>query len=332
MNRSIFWKLLRLGILILVLAFVGVGVIAWWAADHLASPERRSVQSLANPYFTGERPTGFQVERFTSGDGMPCLVCIPVPNSELSERAVVIRKQLSERGQLLPEPGVAIGNLLILHGRGGNKEDYLPVAERFCAAGFRCFIPDLPGHGEHPRNFTTYGVLEAKEVLRCFAAACIEYESEEQPNFIFGQSMGGSVAMHVMAEENSEFSAAVVLSSFDRLDSVVSGQAEGLVGGAGARLLLPIISRIYAVRTGVSLSEIRPVDLAEKNAVPTLVLHGAGDRFVETAGGRRLFDAMPEGLEKRWIEVPDANHNNVLITDFPVYATMAEWFLKHAGG
>jgi|GEM_PF-3411362 len=37
--------------------------------------------------------------------------------------------------------------MLILHGRSGMKEDYLAVAERYRAIGFRCLIPDLPGHG-----------------------------------------------------------------------------------------------------------------------------------------------------------------------------------------
>jgi hypothetical protein len=47
------------------------------------------------------------------------------------------------------------------------------------------------------------------------------------------------------------------------------------------------------------------------------------------ASGKRLFDAFPE--PKRWVEVPGAGHDNVLVTDFPIYAEIAEWFLAHTG-
>jgi len=32
-----------------------------------------------------------------------------------------------------------------------------------------------------------------------------------------------------------------------------------------------------------------------------------------------------------WLEVPEAEHNNILVTDFPLYAAMAHWLLEHVG-
>ena len=34
----------------------------------------------------------------------------------------------------------------------------LLVAERFCAAAFRCLMMDLPPHGDHPAEVATYGL------------------------------------------------------------------------------------------------------------------------------------------------------------------------------
>ena len=59
-----------------------------------------------------------------------------------------LRAQLRTRGLALPVYGNVHGTLILLHARKGRKEDLLPVAERFAAAGFRCLIPDLPAHGE----------------------------------------------------------------------------------------------------------------------------------------------------------------------------------------
>jgi hypothetical protein len=56
-------------------------------------------------------------------------------------------------------------------------------------------------------------------------------------------------------------------------------------------------------------------------------------------GGPRLFhhpQQMPLRLTlpatpKRWIEIPGAGHDNVLITTYPIYADVAEWILRHVG-
>lgn len=322
---------MRFGVVSGVFALAGFGGMVWWAADQLASPARRGVQALALPYFEKGSMAGFRVERYVARDGTPCLVCIPVATEVLSKRAGLIRAQLEERGHDLPSPGSIIGNLVILHGRGGTKEDYLPVAERFCAVGFCCVIPDLPGHGGHPKDYSTYGVKEAAGVLDCLNEVVEKHGLVDQPGFVFGQSMGGSVAMYVMAEAGASVRAGVVLSSFERLDAVVMKQAEGLFGKTGAGLLMPLVSKVYEGRVGVALEDIRPLDLAKRQTVPTLVMHGGEDGFVPMARGRKLYEALPPDLAKKWVEVPGANHNNVLITDFPVYATVAEWFLEHAG-
>jgi hypothetical protein len=31
----------------------------------------------------------------------------------------------------------------------------------------------------------------------------------------------------------------------------------------------------------------------------------------------------------KWIEVPGADHDNVLITTYPIYAGIAGWMLRH---
>jgi hypothetical protein len=59
---------------------------------------------------------------------------------------------------------------------------------------------------------------------------------------------------------------------------------------------------------------------------PALVVHGDQDELIGLARAQRLFDAF--GGDKRFVSVPGAGHGNVLRTDMPLYATMAEWFLR----
>ena len=320
--------LIRLAVWLSLSTVILFCVVVWWCASEIAEPSRRPVQAYSLPYLEGKAGSGFRVESFNSSGGMPCLVCIPVSTDPLSERAGIIREQLAARGVSLGPAGTIVGNLLILHGRKGMKEDYLSVAERFCAAGFVCVIPDLPGHGSNPERFTTYGVLEAPKILECFNEAVEKYDLRSDYNAVFGQSMGGSEAVHLVTEDDTVFTSMVLLATFDKLETVVRGQTNGLFGSwLGAAVRTPA-DVVYKWKTGLRFSEIRPVDLAPQVKTKTLVIHGDRDETTPSARGRALFDALPDGIAKEWLLVPDAGHSNVLITDYPVYATMAEWLLK----
>jgi pimeloyl-ACP methyl ester carboxylesterase len=325
-------RLLRLGIGIFVTMAMLYLALVWWCAKEIAEPSRRSVEAPHMPYLDGSAKAGFVVEKFVSSDGMPCLVCTPEHVDEFSKKAGIIRGQLSEQGISLKPAGDLVGTLLILHGRSGIKENYLAVAERFCAVGFRCVIPDLPGHGANPEPFTTYGVLEAPMILKCYAEAAVKFGFTVQPCAILGQSMGGAEAIHTAALDGSPFTAMVIVSSFDKLETVIRGQANSLLGPILGSALSKPAGLVYEWRTGIRLSEINSSDKARQVRIPTLVIHGDDDRMVPTASGKALFESFPEDTKKRWIEVPGADHNNVLITDFPLYAAMAHWLLEHITG
>jgi len=277
----------------------------------------------------GSAKAGFTVGKFVSKSGMPCLVCTPVPTAVFSKRAGIIRSQLAEKGLALKPAGEIVGTLVILHGRSGMKEDYLAVAERYCAIGFRCVIPDLPGHGANPGRFATYGVKEGAMVLQCYREAAAKFAFAPQPCVILGQSMGGSVAIHAAALPGSPFRAMVVVATFDKLDTVIRNQTENLLGPfLGGAVRVPA-DAVFGWKTGVRISEIKPVEKAARIAIPIMVVHGDSDNSVPVEAGEKLYAAFPETTEKRWLTVPGAAHNNVLVTDYPLYAEMGGWLLRY---
>jgi uncharacterized protein len=150
-----------------------------------------------------------------------------------------------------------------------------------------------------------------------------------QPAGLMGMSMGGSVAMHAAVRKDAGWKALVIVSSFDALHPVIEQQAVNRAGPWLGGLWASSAGWMYEGKTGLALAEINPAALAPSLTMPTLVAHGTADRIIPVDAGRRLYEALPPALTKRWVEIPGADHDNVLITDFPIYATLAEWMLRH---
>src|SRR5207302_9521229 len=116
-----------------------------------------------------------------------------------------LRSQLQAQGLSVPDWGEVKATLILLHGHSGRKEDHLPVAERLCAVGFRCILIDLPGHGDHPAPFATFGFREAAlpgEVLR---EAARRFAFKPEPAGLFGISQGGAIALQSAARPDEEW-------------------------------------------------------------------------------------------------------------------------------
>jgi alpha-beta hydrolase superfamily lysophospholipase len=280
-------------------------------------------------FLTNPAQHGLRIESFTSSDGTPCLIVTPDPGGHLGKRGVIIRDQLGARGHTLPPKGEILGTLVLAHGRKGRKEDYLPIAERLCAAGFRCVIPDLPGHGDHADHLATYGIRESGLPHRVLHEAANYRGFDPGPAGLLGMSMGGSVAVHAAARDDAPWRALVVISSFDALQTVIHGQSTRYAGALLGEPFGLASGWVYQWKSGMPLAEIQPHRHAAAIGIPTLMAHGTADQIIPITSGRKLFSGLPRHTPQKWIDVPGADHDNVLITDFPIYAEIAEWMLRH---
>jgi alpha-beta hydrolase superfamily lysophospholipase len=322
-----FQRIKTLGLVLLPLFIVAVVVLSWWAGTDMAQPTRRELQDYHEEFLKDPPLHGVNVDRFATQSGAPCLMLTPLPSGNCGPRGEKIRAQLAADGQPLSPAGQVIGTLVLLHGRHGRKEDYLLIAERFCAVGFRCLIPDLPGHGDHPEKIAGYGQREAglaKEVLQQAAA---KFGFEPAPAGLMGLSMGGAVAVQAAAADAAMWKSLIVVSSFDRLRAVVEHQAKSRLGDWAGHLCAWGTSKIFQWRAGLPLDQVQSVETAAKLQLPTLVAHGTADTVIPLSSGRALYESLTMA-DKQWIEIPNANHSNVLITDFPIYSTMAKWMLR----
>lgn len=325
-NRSKWLRCTLIGLLASCLLLSGLAV---YAGLDLASPQRRQLQDYHREILSHQAQHGLQVVPFTLADGTPCLICSPDSHGQPSPNGIRLREQLAKRGIRLSPYGTTHAALVLCHGRNGRKEDYLPIAERFCAVGFRCILPDMPAHGDHPSDLAYYGDHEMKLPSTALEKCAQAFHFPTQPCGLIGMSMGGSIAFHAAAQDNAPWSALAIISSFDQLENVVRHQAARRFTPVLAPLLYPVVDATYRWKTGSSISAIAPNRCARRVHMPTLIAHGSNDRVIPMTLGKHNFQTLPPDTEKRWVEVPGADHDNVLITDYPIYADIAEWMLRH---
>ena len=306
-----------------------ITALCLWAGDQLASPTRRPLQDYHREFLADPAAHGVIVESFNLSDATPCLMVQPRADGKLGTRGLKLRDQFKTETIALPTAGQVIGTLVLVHGRKGRKEDYLLIAERLCAVGFRCILPDMPAHGEHPGAYATFGIREADIPARALQETAEKFMFTPVPAGLIGMSMGGAVSMQAAARPDQPWQALIILSSFDRLESVIQKNVSDRIGSFLGNVWADMAGWVYQWKTGIAISDIRSDLAAAKIMIPTLVAHGTSDRVIPHESGKRLYAALPETIKKQWIDVPEADHDNVLITDFPIYANVAKWMLHH---
>ena len=305
-------------------------LLCWLATQRLIGPSRRALQDYHEEILQHSADHGMVIRPFVmetgSWKGTPCLLCMPSSSPGPAEKGHKLRTQLEAEGRTLLPWGQTVGTLVLLHGHTGRKEDHLPVAERLCATGFRCLLLDLPGHGDHPDSFASFGVREVGLPAAALSEAAERFAIDPQPAGLFGISQGGAIALQAAAADPDAWFAVAELSAFADLDAVIANQAQRWFG----TLHTPaqgLVRWLVEKRAGYDPSRVRPGDAAAKlDRMPVLIGHGDDDRFVPPDHARQIYDAVPSP-KKQFLTITGAGHHTVLITPQPVYATLAKFFI-----
>ena len=98
---------------------------------------------------------------------------------------------------------------LLVHGLSGSPYELRPLAEGLAAAGFRCTVPLLPGHGSDASRLATVG--EADWLAAAHDALDAILARGHKRVFLAGFSMGGCLAIRVAAERPGDLAALALL-------------------------------------------------------------------------------------------------------------------------
>ncbi len=320
-----------------LLLFAGIpglllfGATGWYGSERLLSPARRPLQDYHLEIMGEPARFGLEIRPFTGPDSTPCLLVEPASSPGEAKKSRILRSELARRGISAPPWGTRLGTVILLYGHSGRKEDHLPICERFCAAGFRCILMDIPGQGDHPARHATFGLTEAPLAGRVLADAAGKFSFDPSPACLFGVSQGGAIAIQAAAGSPAAWKAVASVATFSSLDRPVLRSAEEMTP-ASLHFCCPLAAASVAcgtrLRAGFWPADIRPVDAAAKLHMPVFIAHGDRDPYIGIDQARAIFAAIPGG-RKTFRTVHGADHNRVLSTgSHELYADLCQFFLE----
>lgn len=195
--------------------------------------------------------------------------------------------------------GTAPG-VLVLHGNGGNRGGRSPLARALAGRGLHVLLLDYRGYGGNPGAPSEEGLYEDGRA----GAAWLSGRPEVGQVVLFGESLGAAVAVREACRRPP--GAVVLRSPFTSLPAVARHHWPFLPAAA-------VPERYASVERVGSLG------------VPLLVIAGDADGIVPHGQSRELFEAAAE--PKRFVTVPDADHNDPTLVAGPRVVDAVDAFL-----
>lgn len=178
--------------------------------------------------------------------------------------------------------------VLIAHGNAGNLTHRTHLLSTMRASGAASMVFDYRGYGKSEGSPSEAGVLADARAARAWLAQ--RTGVEESAIVVFGESLGGGVAVDLAASDGA--GGLILLSSFTSLPDV-------------AARVYPWLPVRWLMRTRLdSLSKISCF------SGPLLQFHGDRDEIIPIDLGRRLFDAAADP-DKQFVTFRGGTHNGL---------------------
>ena len=214
--------------------------------------------------------------------------------------------------------------VLIAHGLGANKDNFLFPALMVHELGYNVFIFDFRAHGNSGGHLTTFGIKEARDVKAAYDWIVKAYPS--CPVYALAYSAGGAAVIKAAAEYGI-FSKIVLDSTFSRLENVARATTLKRLGP----LATPVwqLGRFWGwFWTGVDIDDDRPEKhMALLTNRPVMIIHGTKDTVIPYTESLHLYEATNYRAQLWLVE----NMQHVQSMNHPDYKTRLHNFFFGTG-
>jgi abhydrolase domain-containing protein 13 len=212
--------------------------------------------------------------------------------------------------------------LIFFHGNAGNIGLRIPNALQMMQhLGANVLMVEYRGYGDSDSVAPTEVGLQ-RDALAALQFAHSHGGIHSEKIFLFGRSLGGSVALHLAydaLQRNIPFAGVMVENTFTSISSMVD-------------ILLPFLTPIkrYVLRIGWNSADLMPL-LGQRN-VPIIFLAGAKDELVPHQHMMELYraalTAAPHKERIRLHVIPDGTHNESWLQGGPAYWDAMRHFIQ----
>lgn len=184
--------------------------------------------------------------------------------------------------RFLPASDSLKGGIFFLHGSGGNVSRYAPMFRPLLEAGYLVYSIDWRSFGKSNGRPLHQNVLDDSKLA--FAAFKKDSLLKNKPHIVYGQSVGGQVAVRLVRENEALVDALVLDGSVASFPSIAADMAPIPYLQARAENHPEDFNQPYR-----ALDDIQHI-----NQTPKLIIQSKDDRVVRPKRGKALFEMAKE--------------------------------------
>lgn len=199
-------------------------------------------------------------------------------------------------------------NILFFHGNGEIVSDYDELGPIYNGQDLNFLPVDYRGYGRSTGQPSVTSMMRDAHIIFNYIQEWLLERSCTGPIIIMGRSLGSASALELAAEYRDE--------------------AGGLIIESGFANTNPLLSLLGVDPEAIGLSEKDGVGNIDKISLykrPTLIIHAEYDHIIPIEEGRILYEASISE-EKEFLEIPGANHNDILFRGLADYMRTVKAF------
>ena len=206
--------------------------------------------------------------------------------------------------------GLDCPSLLYFHGNGEIVDDYDLIAPFYNEVGINLFVADYRGYGFSDGRPTISNMIrDSHQIFKEFSKIVEEYGSRKSL-FVMGRSLGSIPAIEVVYHYQNYVQGLII----------ESGSANNFRYFFGS--LIPPNHPIWSDDSKF-LNKVKLRTISK----PTLIIHAEYDTLVPLEEGKELYNNSA-AKDKRFLTIPNAEHNDLMIVGKKQYFKEIEEFVK----